>query len=375
MICRNSERQSHTAHTLHQMTERDLPTDPEPVDEEDEEVDQLYEHYAIRADQGQEPLRVDRFLVNMMPKISRNRIQRAASSGFIFVNGEPVKSNYKVKPLDRVSMRLERPPMTLEITPQEMPLEIVYEDDWLLVVNKPAGLVVHPGHGNWDGTLLNGLAWYLRNNPDFDVNDPAIGLVHRIDKDTSGLLVIAKTAEVKSSLGKQFFDHSTRREYVAVIWGHMDPADGVLRSNLARDPRDRTRMAAFPYEGEVGKTAVTHYATEEYLGYLSQVRCRLETGRTHQIRVHLSNEGHPLFNDAVYGGDRILRGNRFASYKKFVENAFAICPRQALHAQTLGFFHPILKRQMDFSSTLPPDMTALIEKWRKYVDDGNVENL
>lgn len=357
------------------MTERDLPTDPGPVDEEDEEVDQLYEHYAIRADQGQEPLRVDRFLVNMMPKISRNRIQRAASSGFIFVNGEPVKSNYKVKPLDRVSMRLERPPMTLEITPQEMPLEIVYEDDWLLVVNKPAGLVVHPGHGNWDGTLLNGLAWYLRNNPDFDVNDPAIGLVHRIDKDTSGLLVIAKTAEVKSSLGKQFFDHSTRREYVAVIWGHMDPADGVLRSNLARDPRDRTRMAAFPYEGEVGKTAVTHYATEEYLGYLSQVRCRLETGRTHQIRVHLSNEGHPLFNDAVYGGDRILRGNRFASYKKFVENAFAICPRQALHAQTLGFFHPILKRQMDFSSTLPPDMTALIEKWRKYVDDGNVENL
>lgn len=357
------------------MTERDLPTDTEPVDEEDEEVDQLYEHYAIRADQGQEPLRVDRFLVNMMPKISRNRIQRAASSGFIFVNGEPVKSNYKVKPLDRVSMRLERPPMTLEITPQEMPLEFVYEDDWLLVVNKPAGLVVHPGHGNWDGTLLNGLAWYLRNNPDFDVNDPAIGLVHRIDKDTSGLLVIAKTAEVKSSLGKQFFDHSTRREYVAVIWGHMDPADGVLRSNLARDPRDRTRMAAFPYEGEVGKTAVTHYATEEYLGYLSQVRCRLETGRTHQIRVHLSHEGHPLFNDAVYGGDRILRGNRFASYKKFVENAFAICPRQALHAQTLGFFHPILKRQMDFSSTLPPDMTALIEKWRKYVDDGNVENL
>ena len=357
------------------MTERDLPTNPEPVDEEDEEVDQLYEHYAIRADQGQEPLRVDRFLVNMMPKISRNRIQRAASSGFIFVNGEPVKSNYKVKPLDRVSMRLERPPMTLEITPQEMPLEIVYEDDWLLVVNKPAGLVVHPGHGNWDGTLLNGLAWYLRNNPDFDVNDPAIGLVHRIDKDTSGLLVIAKTAEVKSSLGKQFFDHSTRREYVAVIWGHMDPADGVLRSNLARDPRDRTRMAAFPYEGEVGKTAVTHYATEEYLGYLSQVRCRLETGRTHQIRVHLSHEGHPLFNDAVYGGDRILRGNRFASYKKFVENAFAICPRQALHAQTLGFFHPILKRQMDFSSTLPPDMTALIEKCRKYVDDGNVENL
>lgn len=357
------------------MTERDLPTDTEPVDEEDEEVDQLYEHYAIRADQGQEPLRVDRFLVNMMPKISRNRIQRAASSGFIFVNGEPVKSNYKVKPLDRVSIRLERPPMTLEITPQEMPLEIVYEDDWLLVVNKPAGLVVHPGHGNWDGTLLNGLAWYMRNNPDFDVNDPAIGLVHRIDKDTSGLLVIAKTAEVKSALGKQFFDHSTRREYVAVIWGHMDPADGVLRSNLARDPRDRTRMAAFPYEGEVGKTAVTHYATEEYLGYLSQVRCRLETGRTHQIRVHLSNEGHPLFNDAVYGGDRILRGNRFASYKKFVENAFALCPRQALHAQTLGFFHPILKRQMDFSSTLPPDMTALIEKWRKYVDDGNVENL
>ena len=357
------------------MTDRDLPTEPEPVDEEDEEVDQLYEHYAITADQGQEPLRVDRFLVNMMPKISRSRIQRAASSGFIFVNGEPVKSNYKVKPLDRVSMRLERPPMTLEITPQEMSLEIVYEDDWLLVVNKPAGLVVHPGHGNWDGTLLNGLAWYLRHDPDFDVNDPAIGLVHRIDKDTSGLLVIAKTAEVKSALGKQFFDHSTRREYVAVIWGHMDPADGVLRSNIARDPRDRTRMAPFPYEGDVGKTAVTHYSTEEYLGYLSQVRCRLETGRTHQIRVHLSHEGHPLFNDAVYGGDRILRGNRFASYKKFVENAFAICPRQALHAQTLGFFHPILKRQRDFSSTLPPDMTALIEKWRKYVDDGNVENL
>lgn len=356
------------------MTDKELPSEAEELDE-DEETDQLYEHYSIRADEGQAPLRVDRFLVNMMPKISRSRIQKAAASGYIFVNDEPVKSNYKVKPLDRISMRLERPPMTLEITPEDIPLSVVYEDEWLMVVNKPAGMVVHPGHGNWSGTLLNALAYYLRNVPGFDANDPAIGLVHRIDKDTSGLLVIAKTAEVKSALGKQFFDHSTRREYVAVIWGRMDPEEGTIRSNLARDPRDRTRMAAFPYEGEVGKTAVTHYVTEEHLGYLSQIRCRLETGRTHQIRVHLSHEGHPLFSDAVYGGDRILRGNRFANYKHFVENAFAICPRQALHAQTLGFYHPILRQQMDFTSELPEDMTALIQKWRSYVSDGNVENL
>lgn len=333
----------------------------------------LYEHYSVTADRGQKPLRIDKFLVNLMPNISRNRIQLAADADAVFVNDQPVRSNYKVKPFDRISLKLERPPYELEILPEDIPLDITYEDDYLLVVNKPAGLVVHPGHGNYTGTLLNALAHYLRDDKTYDPNDPQLGLVHRIDKDTSGLLVVAKTPEVKTHLARQFFNKTTHREYVAVIWGKLNEPDGTIRSNLARDPKDRLRMANFEYGGEVGKSAVTHYRTEQSLGYLSQIRCVLETGRTHQIRAHMKWLDHPIFNDARYGGDQILRGNRFASYRKFVENSFDLCPRQALHAQTLGFLHPVTREEMNFSCPIPEDMSQLIDKWQKYIAAGNIE--
>lgn len=344
----------------------------EGEEETGDSTSELFEHYSVTADKGQKPLRVDKFLVNLMPNISRNRVQLAAEAGAVFVNDHPVKANYKVKPLDHVSLRLERPPYELEILPEDIPLDITYEDDYLLVVNKPAGLVVHPGHGNYTGTLLNALAYYLRDDKAYDPNDPRLGLVHRIDKDTSGLLVVAKTPEVKTHLSRQFFHKSTRREYVAVIWGKMEEPEGTIRSNLARDPKDRLQMANFEYEGEIGKTAVTHYHTEQDLGYLSQIRCVLETGRTHQIRAHMKWKGHPIFNDARYGGDKILRGNRFASYRKFVENSMELCPRQALHARTLGFRHPVTMEEINLTSPLPEDMARLIDKWHKYVEAGNI---
>lgn len=322
-----------------------------------------YEHFRFVADKGQALLRVDKFLVERMQKSSRNRIQQAAQAGCILVNGNPVKSNYRVKPLDVVSIVMDRPRYECEIIAEDIPIDIVYEDDDLLVVNKQPGLVVHPGHGNYHGTLVNALAWHFRDNPDYDVSDPRMGLVHRIDKDTSGLLVVAKTPEAKTSLGKQFFNKTTKREYVAVVWGIPDPATGRIEGNIGRSLKDRLQMAVFP-DGDYGKHAVTHYEVIEPLGYVSVVKCVLETGRTHQIRVHMKHIGHPLLNDARYGGDEILRGQRSASYRKFVENCFGICPRQALHARTLGFVHPRTGKEMFFSSEVPADMTQMIERWR-----------
>ncbi len=329
-------------------------------------ADGMYEHFRFVADKGQQLLRVDKFLVLRLEKSSRNRVQQAADAGCILVNGKPVKSNYRVKPLDVVSVVMDRPRYELEILPENIPLDIVYEDEHLLVVNKPAGLVVHPGHGNYSGTLVNALAWHFRDNPDYDVSDPRMGLVHRIDKDTSGLLVVAKTPDAKTNLGKQFFNKTTKREYVAVVWGVPDPQQGTIVGNVGRNPKDRLQMTVFP-DGSQGKHAVTHYEVLENLGYVSVVRCVLETGRTHQIRVHMKHIGHPLLDDARYGGDEILRGERSASYRKFVDNCFAVCPRQALHARTLGFVHPATGKELFFSSDVPQDMTAMIERWRTYM--------
>lgn len=326
---------------------------------------ELYEHFRFVADKGQALLRVDKFLVQRLEKSSRNRVQQAAEAGCIIVNGKPVKSNYRVKPLDVVQVVMDRPRYDFEIIAENIPLDIVYEDDAVLVVNKPAGLVVHPGHGNYSGTLVNALAWHFKDNPDYDVKDPRMGLVHRIDKDTSGLLVVAKTPDAKTGLGRQFFNKTTRREYVALVWGRPDPAAGTVEGNIGRSLRDRLQMAVFP-AGDQGKHAVTHYETIEQLGHVSLVKCVLETGRTHQIRVHMRHIGHPLFNDARYGGDQVLRGVPSASFKAFVHGCMDVCPRQALHARTLGFRHPVTGREMDFSAPLPPDMEALINRWRSY---------
>ena len=323
-----------------------------------------HEHWRIVADKGQSPIRIDKFLMDHLGDTSRNRIQKAAEAGCIRVDGRPVKSNYKVKPLEVVTLVLERPKRDWEIVPEDIPLDITYEDDQLMVINKPAGLVVHPGCGNYSGTLVNALAWHLRDNPDFDPNDPDVGLVHRIDKDTSGLLVIAKTPEAKTHLCHQFFVKTTRRQYNALVWGSFAEDEGRIEGNIGRDPKDRLRMACFPPESEVGKPAVTHYRVLERFGHVTLVECRLETGRTHQIRVHMRHIGHPLFNDERYGGDQILRGDTSASYRAFIHNCFALCPRQALHARTLGFVHPVTGEEMFFTSPLPQDMQALIEKWR-----------
>lgn len=330
-----------------------------------EDGTELYEHFRFVADKGQALLRVDKFLVARIEKSSRNRIQQAAEAGCIIVNGKAVKSNYRVKPFDIVSVVMDRPRYELEIIAEDIPLEIVYEDPHLLVVNKPAGLVVHPGHGNYHGTLVNALAYHFKDNPDYDVNDPRMGLVHRIDKDTSGLLVVAKTPDAKTSLGKQFFNKTTKREYVAVVWGAPNPPSGRIEGNIGRSLKDRLQMAVFP-NGDYGKHAVTHYETIENLGYVSVVKCRLETGRTHQIRVHMKHIGHPLLCDARYGGDEILRGISTTKYKQFVNNCFNICPRQALHARTLGFIHPETGEEMFFSAPIPQDMTTMIDKWRNY---------
>lgn len=327
---------------------------------------EYYEHFRFEADKGQELLRVDKFLVERLKKSSRNRVQQAAEAGCILVNGRPVKSNYRVKPLDVVQVVMDRPRYEFEIIAQDIPLDIVYEDRYVLVVNKPAGLVVHPGHGNYDGTLVNALAWHFRNTPDYDVNDPRLGLVHRIDKDTSGLLVVAKTPDAKTDLGRQFFNKTTKREYVAVVWGQPEPPEGTVATNIGRNPKDRLQMTTFSLDGPEGKRAVTHYAVTEPLGHLSVVKCVLETGRTHQIRVHMRSLGHPLFNDARYGGDKILRGVRSSTYQSFINNCFELCPRQALHARTLGFRHPETGEEMFFTAPVPADMTALIEKWRTY---------
>ncbi|MDE5886288.1 MAG: RluA family pseudouridine synthase [Muribaculaceae bacterium] len=326
---------------------------------------EMYEHFRFVADKGQQMIRVDKFLVDRMEKTSRNRIQQAADAECVIVNGKPVKSSYKVKPNDVVSIVMDRPRYELEIIPEDIPLDIVYEDDDLLVVNKPAGLVVHPGHGNYSGTLVNALAWHFKDNPDYDVSDPRLGLVHRIDKDTSGLLVVAKTPEAKTHLGSQFFNKTTKREYVALVWGDFPEKKGTITGNIARNPKNKLQMAVMS-DPNVGKHAVTHYEVIESFGYVSVVKCVLETGRTHQIRVHMLHKGHPLFNDARYGGDRILKGTTFQKYRLFVENCFQICPRQALHARTLGFVHPRSGKEMFFEAPVPADMRELIERWRNY---------
>ena len=331
------------------------------------EEQELYERLRIEVDAGQVPLRVDKFLVEHMPHSSRNRIQTVADAGMLFVNERPVKSNYKVRPGDIVTMMIDHAPYDDKIEPEEIPLEVVYEDDQLLVINKPAGMVVHPGCGNYHGTLVNAIAWHLRNNPDYDPNDPEVGLVHRIDKDTSGLLVAAKTPMAKTSLAAQFFKHETHRSYNALVWANFTEDEGTIEGNIARDPRDRLRMCVFPPESEIGKPAVTHWRVLERFGYTTLVECVLETGRTHQIRAHMKHIGHPLFSDDRYGGDQILRGERSASYKAFIQNCFSLCPRQALHAKTLGFVHPVPREQMDFNSEWPSDLQAVVDKWRIFI--------
>lgn len=330
----------------------------------------MYEHFRFVADKGQQLLRVDKFLVSRLEKSSRNRIQQAAEAGCVLVNGKAVKSNYRVKPFDLVQIVMDRPRYELEIIPEDIPLDIVYEDDSLLVVNKPAGLVVHPGHGNYSGTLVNALAFHFRDNPDYDVSDPRLGLVHRIDKDTSGLLVVAKTPDAKTHLGQQFFNKTTKREYNALVWGVPSPKAGRIEGNIGRNPKDRLQMAVLPADDPTGKHAVTHYETLEDFKHVSLVKCVLETGRTHQIRVHMRHIGHPLFADARYGGDQILRGERSGSYRKFIDNCFEVCPRQALHARTLGFVHPVTGKEMFFSAQIPADMQGLIDKWRNYMQSN-----
>jgi len=331
----------------------------------------LYEHFRFYVDKGQALIRIDKYLVNTMAATSRNRIQEAADAGNIRVNDKPVKSNYRVKPLDIITIHLAYPPNQFEIIPQNIPINIVYEDDDIILVNKQPGLVVHPGFGNFDGTLLNAIAYHLKDHPHFNPNDSRIGLVHRIDKDTSGLLLIAKTEYAKAHLGKQFFDKTTQRRYQALVWGSVKENEGTIIGALARDPRDRMVFTVFP-EGEnpLAKHAVTHYKVLERMSYVTLVECRLETGRTHQIRVHMKHIGHTLFNDERYGGHIILKGNTTAMYKAFVKNCFFACPRQALHAKTLGFVHPTTGEYMHFESELPDDMMQLIEKWREYTPNN-----
>ena len=336
-----------------------------------EEQAQLYEHFRVVADKGQEPLRVDKFLFEHLQHSSRNRIQKAAEAGFIHVNDRPVKSNYKVRPLDVVTLMLDRPHYDDTIEAEDIPLTVVYEDDDLMVINKEAGMVVHPGCGNYHGTLVNAIAWHLRNNPDYDPNDPEVGLVHRIDKDTSGLLVVAKTPDAKTKLGVQFFNKTTHRSYNALVWGNFVEEEGRIEGNIGRDPKDRLRMSVFPPDSDIGKSAVTHYRVLERFGYVTLVECVLETGRTHQIRAHMKHIGHPLFCDERYGGTEILRGERSANYKAFIQNCFKLCPRQVLHAQTLGFVHPRTGQQMDFNSEWPADMAQLIDKWRRFIPHTN----
>lgn len=332
-----------------------------------EQAEELFERWRCEVDKGQSPLRIDKFLFDHMGGTSRNRIQAAADAGHVWVNGVPVKSNYKVKPLDVIQVLLDHEPHDYTITPEDIPLTIVYEDDDLMVINKPAGLVVHPGCGNYTGTLLNALAHYFKDNPAFDANDPNIGLVHRIDKDTSGLLLIAKRPEAKTKLALQFFEHTTRRTYNALVWGTVREDEGTIEGALGRDTRDRTIYRVWdPVENPAAKHAVTHWRVIERFAYCTLVECRLETGRTHQIRVHMKHIGHPLFADEKYGGMEILKGVPTQKYRQFVQNAIALCPRQALHAKTLGFVHPTTGQEMFFDSDWAPDFTALIEKWRTY---------
>ena len=335
---------------------------------EEQEDGGLFEHHRLTVDPGQSLIRIDKFLANRLVNASRNRLQQAADAGNILVNNIPVKSSYRIKPFDDIQIVMDYPKRELKIIPENIPLNIVYEDDQLIVINKPAGLVVHPGHGNYTGTLVNALAWYFKDLPLFNTTDPRPGLVHRIDKDTSGLLVVAKTELAKTSLAMQFFDKTTERKYMALVWGSVKDDSGTITGNIGRSPKNRQVFMVFP-EGDYGKHAVTHYKVLRRIGYVTLVECQLETGRTHQIRVHMKYINHPIFNDANYGGNEILRGTTFSKYRQFVMNCFKILPRQALHAKTLGFIHPVTKEKMLFDSELPEDMATAIEKWENYISN------
>jgi 23S rRNA pseudouridine1911/1915/1917 synthase len=338
------------------------------MQEEIQEQTELFEHHRIIVDKGQSQERIDKFLFAKLEKISRSKIQAAAEAGNILVNDKSVKASYKVKPLDTISVVLSFPPVEFELIPEDIPLQIVHEDDDVLIVNKTAGMVVHPGHGNYTGTLVNALAWHLKDLPLFQTGEVRPGLVHRIDKDTSGLLVIAKNELSSARLAKQFFDRTTDRRYIALVWGDFKEETGTITGNIGRNPKDRTKMCVFPDESE-GKPAVTHFRVLERFGYITMVECKLETGRTHQIRVHFQHIGHPLFNDKDYGGDEILKGTTFTKYKQFIQNCFRIMPRMALHAKTIGFEHPTTHKRMEFDSPIPDDISQVIEKWRRYVSN------
>ncbi len=328
--------------------------------------DDLYEHHMIVADPGQALLRIDKFLMDRLPNVSRNKVQDGIKQGFVKVNENNVKPNYKVHPNDVITVVLPEPPRDEEVEPENIPLNIVYEDNDLLVVNKPAGMVVHPAYQNWSGTLVNALMYHFQQLPEMPGNTGRPGLVHRIDKDTSGLLVIAKTENAMSGLASQFFDHSIERTYYALVWGIPEEEKGTIDVNLGRSLKDRRVTTAFP-EGNFGRHAITHYEIIKSYRYVSLVKCNLETGRTHQIRAHMKYLGHPIFNDATYGGDEIKKGTIFTKYKQFVQNCFKMIPRQALHAKTLGFIHPVSKKKMEFECELPEDFQSVLEKWETYV--------
>lgn len=338
------------------------------VEENQEGSDELYQRFVFTADKGQEPYRIDKFLMNRIEGATRNKLQQAINTGLILVNNKEVKQNYKVKAFDQIIVYSDLSPESTEIVPEKLPLNIVHEDDDIMIINKPAGLVVHPGSGNYSGTLLNGVAWYLQNeNPSISEEVlPRFGLVHRIDKNTSGLLVLAKKDKAMRHLAKQFYDHTVKRQYLALVWGDVEKDEGTIIAHVGRNLRYRKLFEAYP-EGDHGKEAITHYKVIERFNYVTLVQCVLETGRTHQIRVHMKYIGHPLFNDDFYGGDKIVKGTIFSKYKQFVDNCFMICPRQALHAKTLGFIHPATENEIFFDTELPDDMQQVIEKWRNYV--------
>jgi 23S rRNA pseudouridine1911/1915/1917 synthase len=349
--------------------ENEIFDDFDEIDEIEEAEDgALFEHYNLIVDPGQTLIRIDKFLSDRLKNASRSRLQAAADDGKILVNKIPVKSSYKVKPGDEISIVMDYPRRELKIIPEDIPLNIVYEDDDVILINKPAGLVVHPGHGNYSGTLVNALAWHFKKLPLFNSDDPRPGLIHRIDKNTSGLLVVAKTVDAKVKLSLQFFEKTTQRRYVALVWGDLKENEGTITGNIGRSLKNRQVFTVFP-DDDYGKHAVTHYKVIERLGYVNLVECRLETGRTHQIRVHMKHIGHPLFNDDNYGGDQILKGTTFTKYKQFVANCFTLLPSQALHAKTLGFVHPTTGKEMLFESDLPENFSRLIEKWRNYLSN------
>ncbi|UYZ58715.1 RluA family pseudouridine synthase [Hymenobacter latericus] len=349
---------------MHELNPDLLPDDPALGAEAEE--DELYEHHRIQADGRQEPMRLDKFLLNRLPNVSRTKVQAGIEAEAVQVNGKPAKPSYKVKPGDVITVTLPEPPREDKVVPEPMDLDIRYEDDQLLLVNKPAGMVVHPAYGNWNGTLVNGLAWHLQNLPTGRNGAIRPGLIHRIDKDTSGLLVIGKTELAMTHLSNQFFYHTIERTYLALVWGVPKEAQGTVRGNIGRHPKDRKLMAVFPEGSDVGKHAVTHYRVLQSFGNVSLLQCNLETGRTHQIRAHMKHIGHPLFADAAYGGDRILYGQRTGTYKTFVENTFEVLPRQALHAKSLGFVHPTTGEQLQFEVELPADFRAALDRWEKY---------